>query len=153
MCRCRLSKRLSSQQDIHELERVKLREEAEEVKRMLRLSEEENVKLKKQLSNTSFDPAAAKVRAHVDHLKAENEELKRNNEELTDQLAQEISEARLLVFGSDEASLAEELGSATRDEVMDALKKQELINDQLRSYLERITLNILERNPEILEIK
>ena len=153
LLQCRLSKRLSSQHDIHELERTKLREEAEEAKRMLRLSEEENKKLKKKMSEASFDPAAARIRAHVDHLKAENEELKKSNEELSDQLAQEISEARLLVYGAEESSIAEELTSATRDEVMDALKKQEQINDQLKSYLERITLSILERNPEILEIK
>ena len=89
----------------------------------------------------------------MDHLKAENGELKRNNEELTDQLAQHLTEARLLVCSGEETSIAEELNHATRDEVMEALVKQEQINDQLRSYLERITLNILERNPEILEIK
>ena len=149
----RLNKRFSSQHDVHELERVRLRHEAEELKQQLRISEEENKRLKSDLSEAEFDPASARIRAHVDHLKEENCELKQNNEDLRDQLAQHLSEARLLVGSGEETSLAEEMTSATRDEVVDALKKQEQVNEQLRLYLERITLNILEINPEILEIK
>ena len=114
---------------------------------------DENKRLKVELSSADADPSSDRIRAHVDHLRSENDELKRNNEELTDQLAQHLSEARLLVCHGEETSLADEMSSASRDEVMEALIKQEQINDQLRSYLERITLNILERNPEILEIK
>jgi len=149
----RLNKRFSSQHDVHEFERVRLRHEAEEVKQQLRLVEEENKRLKNELTDAEFDPTSARVKAHVDHLKTENDELKQSNENLRDQLAQHLSEARLLVCRGEETSLADEMTSATRDEVMDALKKQEQVNEQLRSYLERITLSILERNPEILEIK
>ena len=149
----RLNKRFSSQHDVHEFERVRLRHEAEELKQQLRVAEEENKRLKNDLSEAEFDPASARIKAHLDHLKTENAELKQSNEDLRDQLAQHLSEARLLVSRGEETSLADEMKSATKDEVMDALKKQEQINEQLRSYLERITLTILERNPEILEIK
>ena len=148
-----MNKRLSSQHDVHEAERARLRHEVEELRQYLRLTEDENKRLKNELTEKEFDPTSARIKAHVDNLKAENDELKLNNEDLKDQLAQHLSEARLLVRSGDGNSLADEMSLATRDEVMDALRKQEHINDQLRCYLERITLNILERNPEILEIK
>ncbi|KAG8129361.1 hypothetical protein E2320_016044 [Naja naja] len=50
-------------------------------------------------------------------------------------------------------SLAAEIDSASRDELMEALKEQEEINYRLRQYMDKIILAILDHNPSILEIK
>ncbi|EPY78301.1 hypothetical protein CB1_001108005 [Camelus ferus] len=50
-------------------------------------------------------------------------------------------------------SLAAEIDTASRDELMEALKEQEEINFRLRQYMDKIILAILDHNPSILEIK
>lgn len=107
--------------------------------------------MEEELAFMKTDPHSARLKAHVDDLKVENDQLKNTNEELNVQLAQNISDVRSLMC--DDQSLAQEMSNATKDEVIEALKKQEQINEQLRDYLDRIILSVLERDPEILEIK
>ena len=52
-----------------------------------------------------------------------------------------------------DTSIASEMISASRDEVVEALQKKEAENKQLREYLDKIILSVLEKDPSILEIR
>lgn len=87
-------------------------------------------------------------------LEGENERLKSANEDLNMQLARNIVGARSFMGDQvEQNSIADEMRSATRDEVVEALEKKETENIQLRQYLDKIILSVLERDPSILEIK
>ncbi|KAG5278965.1 hypothetical protein AALO_G00104670 [Alosa alosa] len=85
----------------------------------------------------------------------ENQKLREQNEELNGQiLSLSLHEAKNLFAHQTKAqSLAAEIDSASRDELMEALKEQEEINIRLRQYMDKIILSILDHNPSILEIK
>ncbi|XP_042198347.1 rab11 family-interacting protein 4A [Callorhinchus milii] len=88
-------------------------------------------------------------------LKLENVRLREQNEDLNGQiLSLSLYEAKNLFATQTRAqSLAAEIDSASRDELMEALKEQEEINFRLRQYMDKIILAILDHNPSILEIK
>ncbi|XP_053712549.1 rab11 family-interacting protein 4B-like isoform X2 [Synchiropus splendidus] len=85
----------------------------------------------------------------------ENQRLKEQNEELNGQLLSlSLYEAKNLFATQTKAqSLAAEIENASRDQLMEALKEQEEINQRLRQYMDKIILSILDHNPSILEIK
>lgn len=130
----------------------KLKEEIAFTREHLLSLQKEKNDLEEELVFLKTDPNSARLKACVDDLKHENDQLKNTNEELSVQLRQNITDARSLMCG-DDRSIAQELSDATKDEVIEALKKQEMINEQLRDYLDKIILSVLERDPEILEIK
>ncbi|XP_029456564.1 rab11 family-interacting protein 4 [Rhinatrema bivittatum] len=88
-------------------------------------------------------------------LKLENQKLRDQNDDLNGQiLSLSLYEAKNLFATQTKAqSLAAEIDSASRDELMEALKEQEEINYRLRQYMDKIILAILDHNPSILEIK
>ncbi|XP_027024089.1 rab11 family-interacting protein 4B isoform X2 [Tachysurus fulvidraco] len=88
-------------------------------------------------------------------LKQENMRLREQNEELNGHiLSLSLHEAKNLISTQTKAqSLAAEIDSASRDQLMEALKEQEEINIRLRQYMDKIILSILDHNPSILEIK
>lgn len=98
-------------------------------------------------SSTAF------LSAKLSNLEIENERLKCANDDLNVQLARNITDARALMGSSSENSIASEMLSATRDEVVETLKKKEAENIQLKAYLDKIILSVLEKDPSILEIK
>nr|CAB3265355.1 rab11 family-interacting protein 3-like [Phallusia mammillata] len=147
----RLSQRFSNYQEKQEHEQEKLREEISQFQSMVASVQREKTDLEEEIAFMKIDPNSERLKAHVDDLKVENDQLKHTNEELNVQLAQNISDVRSLMC--DDQSLAQEMSDATKDEVIEALKKQEQINEQLRDYLDRIILSVLERDPGILEIK
>ncbi|KAM9857406.1 rab11 family-interacting protein 4B isoform 2-T2 [Aulostomus maculatus] len=91
----------------------------------------------------------------VKRLKQENQRLREQNDELNGQiLSLSLYEAKNLFATQTKAqSLAAEIDSASRDQLMEALKEQEEINLRLRQYMDKIILAILDHNPSILEIK
>ncbi|KAL4657905.1 rab11 family-interacting protein 4A-like [Arapaima gigas] len=91
----------------------------------------------------------------VKRLKQENHKLLDQNDDLNAQiLSLSLYEAKNLFGTQTKAqSLAAEIDSASRDELVDALKEQEEINYRLRQYMDKIILAILDHNPSILEIK
>lgn len=98
--------------------------------------------------------SAAFLSAKLSNLEVENERLKSANEDLNVQLARNITDARALIGASPaEHSIADEMLSATRDEVMETLRLREAENAQLKEYLGKIILSVLEKDPSILEIK
>nr|XP_039269351.1 rab11 family-interacting protein 4B-like [Styela clava] len=101
----------------------------------------------------SQSPSAAMLSAKLSNLEMENERLKNANDDLNVQLARNIVDARTLMGSAPVDSIADEMASATRDEVVEALQKTEHENAQLRQYLDKIILSVLEKDPSILEIK
>ncbi|XP_005853062.1 PREDICTED: rab11 family-interacting protein 4-like [Myotis brandtii] len=85
----------------------------------------------------------------------ENHKLRDQNDDLNGQiLSLSLYEAKNLFATQTKAqSLASEIDTASRDELMEALKEQEEINFRLRQYMDKIILAILDHNPSILEIK
>ncbi|NXY37508.1 RFIP3 protein, partial [Pomatorhinus ruficollis] len=64
-----------------------------------------------------------------------------------------IQGAKNLFSASFSESLAAEISSVSRDELMEAIQKQEEINFRLQDYIDRIIVAIMETNPSILEVK
>ncbi|XP_030744860.2 rab11 family-interacting protein 3 isoform X2 [Echinops telfairi] len=90
----------------------------------------------------------------VRRLKQDNRSLKEQNDELHGQIITlSIQGARNLFSASFSESLAAEISSVSRDELMEAIQKQEEINFRLQDYIDRIIVAIMETNPSILEVK
>ncbi|XP_051877141.1 rab11 family-interacting protein 3 isoform X2 [Pristis pectinata] len=90
----------------------------------------------------------------IKRLKQDNRNLKEQNDELNGQIINlSIQGAKSLYTASITESLAAEISSVSRDELMDAIQKQEEINYRLQDYIDRIVVAIMETNPAILEIK
>ncbi|XP_030317780.1 rab11 family-interacting protein 4 isoform X4 [Calypte anna] len=111
-------------------------------------------------SSSSLSEFNAKTREvemehEIKRLKQENQKLRDQNDDLNGQiLSLSLYEAKNLFATQTKAqSLAAEIDSASRDELMEALKEQEEINFRLRQYMDKIILAILDHNPSILEIK
>lgn len=97
----------------------------------------------------------SELEQEVKRLKQENQRLREQNEDLNGQiLSLSLHEAKSLLATQTKAqSLAAEIDHASRDQLMEALKEQEDINGQLRQYMDKVILSILDHNPSILEIK
>ncbi|XP_078317979.1 rab11 family-interacting protein 4-like isoform X7 [Crassostrea virginica] len=87
------------------------------------------------------------------NLSQENKQLQDMNEDLNAQLLTRcINEGKTLVNDTKEKSLATELEHLTKEELMARLQEVESVNINLKSYVDKIILTILEKNPSILEI-
>lgn len=90
----------------------------------------------------------------VRRLEQDNRNLKEQNDELNGQIITlSIQGAKSLFSTSFSESLAAEISSVSRDELMEAIQKQEEINFRLQDYIDRIIVAIMETNPSILEVK
>ncbi|XP_072339993.1 rab11 family-interacting protein 4A isoform X3 [Scyliorhinus torazame] len=103
----------------------------------------------------SFRSKEMELEYEAKRLKQENLRLKEQNDDLNGQiLSLSLYEAKNLFATQTKAqSLAAEIDTATRDQLMEALQEQEEINLRLRQYMDKIILAILDHNPSILEIK
>ncbi|XP_064151336.1 rab11 family-interacting protein 3 isoform X3 [Loxodonta africana] len=96
----------------------------------------------------------SELEQEVRRLKQDNQSLKEQNDELNGQIINlSIQGAKNLFSTSFSESLAAEISSVSRDELMEAIQKQEEINFRLQDYIDRIIVAIMETNPSILEVK
>nr|XP_035943261.1 rab11 family-interacting protein 4 isoform X2 [Halichoerus grypus] len=111
--------------------------------------------LSSSLGEFSARAREVELEHEVKRLKQENHKLRDQNDDLNGQiLSLSLYEAKNLFATQTKAqSLAAEIDTASRDELMEALKEQEEINFRLRQYMDKIILAILDHNPSILEIK
>ncbi|XP_050394296.1 rab11 family-interacting protein 4A isoform X5 [Patella vulgata] len=118
-----------------------------------------------QGNNMSELPARyQELQAEVKHLKEslwdewkdmlkENRNLKDNNEEMNAQLLNQcMEEGRSLLKEREGVSIAEELEDLSKDELLAALREEQNDNIRLKSYVDRILLTIMEKNPSLLEV-
>nr|XP_022316984.1 rab11 family-interacting protein 4-like isoform X3 [Crassostrea virginica]XP_022316985.1 rab11 family-interacting protein 4-like isoform X3 [Crassostrea virginica] len=92
--------------------------------------------------------------SEVNRLKEENKQLQDMNEDLNAQLLTRcINEGKTLVNDTKEKSLATELEHLTKEELMARLQEVEIVNINFKSYVDKIILTILEKNPSLLEIR
>ncbi|XP_039990887.1 rab11 family-interacting protein 3 isoform X2 [Xiphias gladius] len=90
----------------------------------------------------------------IKRLKQDNRSLKEQNDELNGQIINlSIQGAKNLMSASFSDSLAAEINSVSRTELMEAIHKQEEINYRLQDYIDKIIVAIMESNPSILEVK
>ncbi|XP_078096563.1 rab11 family-interacting protein 3 isoform X2 [Mustelus asterias] len=96
----------------------------------------------------------SELEQEIKRLKQDNQNLKEQNDELNGQIINlSIQGAKSLFTASIAESIAAEISSVSRDELMGAVQKQEEINYRLQDYIDRIVVAIMETNPAILEIK
>ncbi|KAM9296445.1 rab11 family-interacting protein 4 isoform 2-T2 [Gastrophryne carolinensis] len=97
----------------------------------------------------------SELEQEIRRLKMDNQKLRDQNDDLSGQiLSLSLYEAKNLFSTQTKAqSLAAEIDSASKDELVEALKEQEEINLRLRQYMDKIILAILDHDPSILEIK
>ncbi|CAG7702206.1 unnamed protein product [Allacma fusca] len=92
-------------------------------------------------------------------LKQQNTQLQEANDELNAQILNHgLEEGRHLLtvnrnIGDLGNSLAAEFEAMSQDQLKKALKEQTEVNDQLRTYIDGILLNIVENYPQLLEVK
>ncbi|XP_034563476.1 rab11 family-interacting protein 3 isoform X1 [Notolabrus celidotus] len=96
----------------------------------------------------------AELEQEIKRLKQDNRSLKEQNDELNGQIINlSIQGAKNLMSASFSDSLAAEISSVSRVELMEAVHKQEEINYRLQDYIDKIIVAIMESNPSILEVK
>lgn len=96
----------------------------------------------------------AELEHEIKRLKQDNRTLKEQNDELNGQIINlSIQGAKNLMSASFSDSLAAEISSVSRAELMEAVHKQEEINYRLQDYIDKIIVAIMESNPSILEVK
>ncbi|CAI9723695.1 family-interacting 4A-like isoform X6 [Octopus vulgaris] len=86
-------------------------------------------------------------------LRQENRTLRDSNDDLNVQLLNRcMEEGRRLLKYNGAISLADEIDNLSKEELMNALKEQQDVNDRLKKYVDKIILKILEKNQSLLEI-
>ncbi|KAL0984323.1 hypothetical protein UPYG_G00139940 [Umbra pygmaea] len=96
----------------------------------------------------------AELEQEIRRLKQDNRTLKEQNDELNGQIINlSIQGAKNLVTAPFSDSLAAEINSVSRGELMEAIRKQEDVNYRLQDYIDRIIVAIMESNPSMLEVK
>ncbi|CAJ0586958.1 unnamed protein product, partial [Mesorhabditis spiculigera] len=90
----------------------------------------------------------------VARLRAECRELRQNNNDLQAQMLHDsVERGQSLLQDGMGLSLADELHGKDTTELVNALREQEICNQKLRVYINGILGRVIERHPEILEIK
>ncbi|XP_061765262.1 rab11 family-interacting protein 3 isoform X2 [Nerophis ophidion] len=96
----------------------------------------------------------AELEQEIKRLKQDNRSLKEQNDELNGQIINlSIQGAKSLMSASFSDSLAAEINSVSRSELMETIHKQEEINYRLQDYIDKVIVAIMESNPSILEVK
>ncbi|XP_055338725.1 rab11 family-interacting protein 4B-like [Paramacrobiotus metropolitanus] len=90
------------------------------------------------------------LESELQRVKQENVKLEESNQELNTHLLHNQVEQGRALLRTDMGSLFSEFSDTTRDEAVEALKEY---NRQLKEYVDRILAGVLERAPELLEIR
>ncbi|KAM5152130.1 rab11 family-interacting protein 3 isoform 2-T2 [Mantella aurantiaca] len=158
----KLGGKLSKEMHKQQTEKERCQEVIEELRReleqmqLIRLEMEQKMGLGNSAALQEYNSRTreAELEQEVRRLKQEQRALKEQNEELNGQIINlSIQGAKNLFSTTFSDSLAAEISSVSRDELMEAIQKQEEINLRLQDYIDRIIVAIMETNPAILEVK
>lgn len=87
-------------------------------------------------------------------LREQNKTLNENNEDLQGQILNKgLVEGMRIIQETENSSLAAELEAMPENEMKIALQDQKDCNKQLKSYIDNVLLNIMEKYPELLEVR
>jgi len=104
-----------------------------------------------------FDDLPARItemESEIRVLRDQNKRYKESNEELQAQLvSKSLEEGRTLLNHANNNSLAAEFEAMSENEMRKALQDQQDVNLQLRAYIDSVLLNIMEKYPELLEVR
>jgi len=79
---------------------------------------------------------------------------KESTEELQAALvSKSLEEGRTLLNNTNDRSLAAEFDAMSENEMRKALQDQQDVNLHLRKYIDSVLLNIMEKYPELLEVR
>ncbi|XP_071483366.1 rab11 family-interacting protein 4-like [Diadema antillarum] len=98
----------------------------------------------------------SELQLEVQQLRKENKQLKESNDEYSAQILNngiQIGRSLLHRGAAKSESFAAELETASKDDIMEALREEENMNRDLREYIGRILTKIIENHPGLLEIK
>eukprot|EP00730_Choanoeca_flexa_P018149 TRINITY_DN8807_c0_g1_i4.p1 TRINITY_DN8807_c0_g1~~TRINITY_DN8807_c0_g1_i4.p1 ORF type:complete len:430 (+),score=120.74 TRINITY_DN8807_c0_g1_i4:199-1488(+) len=151
-------------------QQAQLEEAAQQAQHML-VSSAQAIKEEAALEVTRLQEELASVRSQLSSLQREYEASKTEleNEVHTSQQKYEklekalrdpreynrmfLKEGLQIAQEKESASLAAELNGASRDDLMDQVRKSAETNDALRAYVDRLLAVVIEKVPEILEVK
>ncbi|XP_064624961.1 rab11 family-interacting protein 4-like isoform X2 [Lineus longissimus] len=105
-------------------------------------------------SITELPSRYKELETQIKSLKTENTCLREESDELQAQLLHNtIEEGKgLLHRNISGKSFADEIGEMSKEKLAEKLTEQQEVNQQLRAYVDRILLTILQKNPSLLEI-
>eukprot|EP00092_Neocalanus_flemingeri_P095404 GFUD01121385.1.p1 GENE.GFUD01121385.1~~GFUD01121385.1.p1 ORF type:complete len:416 (+),score=139.83 GFUD01121385.1:290-1537(+) len=97
----------------------------------------------------------AEMETEIRVLRDQNKRFHENNEELQAQMLNKgLEEGRTLLLNqAHNNSLAAEFEAMSENEMRKALQDQQDVNLHLRSYIDSVLLNIMEKYPELLEVR
>jgi len=96
----------------------------------------------------------AEMEAEIRVLREQNKRYKESSEELQAALvSKSLEEGRTLLNSTDNKSLAQEFEAMSENEMRKALQDQQEVNLHLRKYIDSVLLNIMEKYPELLEVR
>jgi len=97
----------------------------------------------------------AEMETEIRVLRDQNKRLHENNEELQAQMLNKgLEEGRTLLMNqAHNNSLAAEFEAMSENEMRKALQDQQDVNLHLRGYIDSVLLNIMEKYPELLEVR
>merc|ERR1711972_249546 len=94
------------------------------------------------------------MEAEIRVLREQNKRYKESSEELQAALvSKSLEEGRTLLNSTDNKSLAQEFEAMSENEMRKALQDQQEVNLHLRKYIDSVLLNIMEKYPELLEVR
>jgi len=126
-----------------ELEREKI-DRADEI--MLLSQEVESLRHMKSAAISNYDEMNDLAK-QLEIIKRENDELKRSKDEMKNQILEQRSDYEL----EKHKSLADELMTADKGDVLDALREAEDENYRLRQYIDQLLMLIMQADPMLLE--
>ena len=87
-------------------------------------------------------------------LREQNKSLYESNEDLQGQILNRgLVEGMRIIQETQNTSLAAELEAMPENEMKIALQDQKDVNKQLKSYIDTVLINIMEKYPELLEVR
>jgi Rab11 family-interacting protein 3/4 len=96
----------------------------------------------------------ADMETEIRILREQNKRMNESNEELQAQMLNKgLDEGMKIMQETHNSSLAAEFEAMSENEMRKALQDQQEVNSHLRGYIDNVLLNIMEKYPELLEVR
>ncbi|KAI1728511.1 FIP domain-containing protein [Ditylenchus destructor] len=150
-----------------EVEKEKIKQEYERYRRDAADRMESNSEILEELTRQSDQLRQHGTMAHqgsltdqiilledeIERLRLENRDLREQQMDLQAQILHDSVQCGRNLLADGPPSLAAELSGMDSQGLMNTLREQEIVNQRLKNYVNGILMRIIERHPDILEIK